>query len=559
MIETHADKDYKVRRYEFTYRNDALTKVSLLQAIDIVGFDDAGTEAKELPPLEFGYSDFNPRDQKRRDFYPVQGADLPATSLANSSMELADLFGNGLPDVLEMNGMVRYWRNRGNGQFDLPRPMTMAPAGVTLADPGVQIIDANGDGRPDLLVTQGALSGYYPLQFGGLWDRRSFRKYQYAPSFDLKDPEVRLLDLTGDGVTDGCRSGSRLECFFNDPSEGWQPGNTRWVERQSINDFPNVPFSDPRVKFADMTGDGMQDIALVYDGNVEYWPNLGFGNWGKRLHMKNSPRFPFGYDPKRILLGDVNGDGLADLIYVDDRKVTLWINQNGNGWSGGIEIPGTPPVSDMDATRLVDLLGSGISGVLWTGDATSSRQDHYLFLDLTGGTKPYILHEMNNNMGAITKVKYAPSTKFYLEDEKKPQTKWRTPLPFPVQVVAQVEVIDEFSKGKLTAEYRYHDGYWDGAEREFRGFGFVEQFDTEKFAHYHQGGLHGDPDRFVPVSQTHFSPPTRTKTWFHQGAVGEEFGEWGELDFSGDYWEGDPQQLDHTAEIRAFLKNIDTH
>jgi hypothetical protein len=333
LIETHADKDYKVRRYDFIYRNDALNKVSLLQAIDVIGFNDDGTEARELPPLEFGYSDFNPQDQKRRDFYPVKGADLPATSLANSSMELVDLFGNGLLDVLEMNGTVRYWRNRGNGQFDIPRPMADAPAGVTLADPGVLIIDANGDGRADLLVTQDGLSGYYPLQFGGLWNRRSFQKYQNAPSFDLKDPEVRLLDLTGDGVTDGLRSGTRLECFFNDSHEGWKPGNTRWVERQSIDVFPNVSFSDPRVKFGDMTSDGMQDIVLVYDGNIEYWPNLGHGNWGKRLHMKNSPRFPFGYDPKRILLGDVDGDGLADLVYVDDRKVVLWINQNGNGWS----------------------------------------------------------------------------------------------------------------------------------------------------------------------------------------------------------------------------------
>ncbi|QBQ55197.1 SpvB/TcaC N-terminal domain-containing protein [Nitrosococcus wardiae] len=38
----------------------------------------------------------------------------------------------------------------------------------------------------------------------------------------------------------------------------------------------------------------LQDIVLVYDGNVEYWPNLGHGNWGKRIHMRNSPHFPYG-------------------------------------------------------------------------------------------------------------------------------------------------------------------------------------------------------------------------------------------------------------------------
>jgi hypothetical protein len=63
-----------------------------------------------------------------------------------------------------MNGTVRYWRNLGNGRFDWPRLMQDAPAGVTLADASVQFIDANGNGRTDLLVTNAAMSGYFPLR-----------------------------------------------------------------------------------------------------------------------------------------------------------------------------------------------------------------------------------------------------------------------------------------------------------------------------------------------------------------------------------------------------------
>src|SRR5207245_1247625 len=102
-----------------------------------------------------------------------------------------------------------------------------------------------------------------------------------------------LVDLDGDGVTDAIRSGSRLECFFNDQHKGWSPDRTRWFQRGPLDEFPNVNFSDPRVKWGDMSGDGLQDILLVYDGNVEYWPSLGRGNWGRRVHMSNSPRFPF--------------------------------------------------------------------------------------------------------------------------------------------------------------------------------------------------------------------------------------------------------------------------
>jgi hypothetical protein len=188
------------------------------------------------------------------------------------------------------------------------------------------------------------------------------------------------------------RSGTRLECFFTDRKKGWN-GRTRWLERRALADFPNVNFSDPRVKWGDMTGDGLQDIVLVHNGSLEYWPNLGYGNWGKRIHMRDSPHFPYGYDPKRILIGDVDGDGLADIVYVDDRKVMLWINHSGNEWSEQpMVIEGTPPVTDMDAVRLVDMLGSGISGVLWSSDLRLNTRKHMFFLDFTGGIKPYLLH-----------------------------------------------------------------------------------------------------------------------------------------------------------------------
>lgn len=564
-IHTHADQERLYKTYHLTYLDqrddlDDLAQrlprngVSLLNQIRVIGHDEQAME--ELPPLMFGYTHFQP---EQRDFFPVAGAALPAQSLASPDLTLADLNGDGLPDILEMGDTVRSWRNRGNGMFDRPRPMQQAPAGLRLADPGVQLLDADGNGRIDLMTMRNGLSGYFPLQYDGTWDQQSFQRYRQAPGFHPQDPEVQLVDLDGDGVTDAIRSGSRLECFFHDPAEGWN--ETRQVPRQSLDQFPDVTFSDRRVRWADMSGDGLQDIVLVYAGNVDYWPNQGYGSWGRRVHMENSPRFPYGYDPARILIGDVDGDGLADILYVEDNQVTLWLNQSGNSWSAPIRIEGTPSLTDMHTVQLVDLLGSGVSGLLWSADAGSNGpgRAHTFFLDFTGGIKPYLLNEMDNNLGAVTRVEYASSTQFFLADQENPPTRWQTHLPFPVLVVARTEVIDAISAGKLTTEYRYHHGYWDGAEREFHGFGMVEQYDTESFADYNAPGLHGTEFPFHKVDKPEqFSPPTLRKTWFHQGAVGPEHGNWrAGVDYSAEYWPGDKQRLEPAPELSSYLQDGD--
>ncbi|MDM5177476.1 SpvB/TcaC N-terminal domain-containing protein [Massilia sp. DJPM01] len=531
-----------------------LNAMSLMSLIDVIGYDDDNRPARELPPVEFTYSSFEPRQRK---FAAVTGQNLPPVSLANPDIALVDLSGNGLPDLFEMGDSVRYWRNLGGGQFDLPRAMPDAPAGLRLSDRGVQLIDANGDGRSDLLVTNAELSGYYAATFQGAWDRKkSFQRYRQAPGFDLEDPEVHLVDLDGDGVTDAIRAATRLECYFNDPLQGWQPGtdHVRFVERRP-DGFP-ASFSDPRVRWADMTGDGMQDVVLVHNARIDYWPNLGYGEFGPRVHMRNAPHLPLDYDPRRLLIGDVDGDGIADIVYIEQGRLTLWINQCGNGWSAPVVIHGTPQVSDIDSVRLVDLLGTGVSGVLWTQDARGGSRDRYFFLDFTGAAKPYLLTGMNNHIGAVTSVEYASSTREYVRDQADRATAWRTPLPFPVQVVTRVEVLDQISQGKLTTEYRYHHGYWDGAEREFRGFGMVEQIDTVSFATYNAAGLHGAAAFFASVERRFFSAPTLTRTWFHQGPAGAESGDWPERDFTSEYWPGDPQLLKHSAAVDAFTSTL---
>src|SRR5512133_3742211 len=103
------------------------------------------------------------------------------------------------------------------------------------------------------------------------------------------------------------------------------------------------------------------------------------------------------------------------------------------------------------------------------------------YIDLLGSQKPYLLTSYKNNLGLEVKLSYAPSTKFYRQDAVAGKP-WVTRLPFVVHALERVESYDAVSRHRFVTTYAYHHGYFDGAEREFRGFGMVEQWDTEEFA-----------------------------------------------------------------------------
>ena len=56
---------------------------------------------------------------------------------------------------------------------------------------------------------------------------------------------------------------------------------------------PRVVFADgtESIYLADLSGDGLTDIVRIRNGEVCYWPNLGFGRFGAKVTMDNAPRF----------------------------------------------------------------------------------------------------------------------------------------------------------------------------------------------------------------------------------------------------------------------------
>ena len=520
-----------VKSTDFTYDEDPHARFSVLNGVTVWGYrkdpkDPSKYLSRDMPPVTFGYSTFKPEEQRYQSLAAV-GNDFPPRALNNPDFTLIDLFGDGLPDILNTttNGYY-YWRNLGNGKIDRRNILHGGNPTVTLSMPNVAVGDMGGDGLPDIIVDDPPMSGFFEfLPVGNTGARLSewrFRRFDTMPSFRLSDPNVRLVDLTGDGLSDILMTSDQFFIWYECRGEKGYEGPKLIPREHNLDKFPDVYFNDPsgRVRLADMTGDGLNDIVLLHDGRIDYWPNLGYGNFGARVTMADAPIIGYDFDPKRLFLVDLDGTGCADIVYVESGRVRFWFNQSGNGWSKEQTINGTPPVHDLTSLQFVDFLGTGTATLVWSYDYDYQPGGNYKVLDFCGGKKPHLLTEMSNNMGATTRAQYAPSTKFYLEDREK-GNHWVTALPFPVQVLEKTEVIDHISKTKLVTTYKYHHGYYDGREREFRGFGRVDQYDTEEFSTFTGSSLHKNAE-FMNKQKAFHVPPVLTKTWFHMGVYFDE-------------------------------------
>ena len=160
------------------------------------------------------------------------------------------------------------------------------------------------------------------------------------------------------------------------------------------------------------------------------------------------------------------------------------------------------------------MLGNGVACIVWSSNLSKDAHAPLKYIDLMNSKKPHIMVSYKNNLGKEVSLEYAPSTKFYLED-KKAGKPWITKLHFPVHCLVKVKIKDKWRNSEFTNSYSYHHGYYDHAEREFRGFGRVEQVDTELFGEFTKRNASGDN---ISDDHTLYQPPVKTITWHHTGA-----------------------------------------
>ncbi len=531
-----------VRSTDFTYRYehspaDPRNPIhTVLTSVTQCGYRKQAGDSyfkKTLPPVEFDYSQVVlGTDVKTVEPNSVENLPYGADG---ANYQWVDLDGEGLSGILtEQSGRWFYKRNESpitrlveNGtahytaRLGAVQVVGSMPAGGLSGTSSRQFLDLAGDGQVDLVELSPPTAGFYERCYNlgetGEQGWENFRAFESLPNVAWDDPNLKFIDLTGDGHADVLITENEVFTWYPSLAEAGFGDSERVHIPTDEERGPRVVFADGTQTLfqADLSGDGLTDIVRIRNGEVCYWPNLGYGRFGAKVTMDDVPWFdtPDLFDPRRIRLADIDGSGVTDIIYLGRNKTELWLNQSGNAWSVPHTLEGFPPVDNIASVAAVDLLGNGTACLVWSTPLPGESKAPMRYLELMAEGKPHLMIGTRNNLGAETRVRYAPSTYLYLKD-KQAGKPWITALPFTVHVVERVETYDHISRNRFVARYAYHHGYFDGVEREFRGFGMVEQWDTEDFAALSESGAFPIGENIDEISHV---PPVLTRTWFHTG------------------------------------------
>jgi hypothetical protein len=488
-----------VRSTDFKYLEEGLAAEKSLVASFIVGVTQSGYVKqnggylkRSYPSVMFTYSEVKVNET----LHTVDAESLKnlPIGLDGTHYQWVDLDGEGLSGILtEQANTWFYKRNLSpmttekdeEGQLQIvagfgPTEVVRSQASLANLSGGrQQLLDLAGDGQLDLVQFDSPVPGFYERTDDGGWEM--FRNFSACPNVAWNDPNLKFVDLTGDGHADILITENEVFTWYPSLAEdGFGPA-TRVCTPLDEEKGPRLIFADgtQSIYLADMSGDGLTDLARIRNGEVCYWPNLGYGRFDAKITMSDAPIFdhPDQFDQKRIRLADIDGSGNTDIIYLGRDSVKLYFNRSGNSWSPETELKEFPKVDNLASVMALDLLGNGTACLVWSSPLPGNTRQPMSYIALME-EKPHLLVGVQNNLGAETKMQYAPSTKFYLKDRQDGKP-WITRLPFPVHVVERVETYDHISRNRFVTRYAYHHGYFDGEEREFRGFGMVEQWDTE--------------------------------------------------------------------------------
>ena len=473
-----------VREYVLTYEaSEDSGGFSRLENVKRYGV--GGESTGELYPIEFtfGYSNAlgvgcvgnNCDNPYLVNMGTIQGA----SGLATGAATLLDINADSLPDILDTTeaGAHKIMINRfdlDNGDiahtFYAPASSAMGTgSNFGLGNEITQVLDVNGDGLSDLVnASSGAtiLAGYGQTDWettGTPLDTQVLRNINIS--------EAKFLDYNNDKRIDVLTSTGDNTIVYENLGDSFA---ARTVEPLGVT------LSDSTtIQLADMNGDGANDVVEIQSGgSIRYRLNYGWGKWSE---WRNTSGVSIATSERELVdLEDLNGDGISDVVVVTATQVKYAINRNGDRFDPFQTIASTNIIGDLperqmgDKVLYADMNANGSEDVVWF-----DTQGQVQYLELFP-VRPNLLSRIENGIGSVQKIEY--TTAAVQEATARADGEgWEKTLSIPMNVVASTDTYvtltgnEDGSGLHEIVNYTYRDGFYDGVQKQFRGFETVQK------------------------------------------------------------------------------------
>jgi FG-GAP-like repeat/Bacterial Ig-like domain (group 3) len=333
---------------------------------------------------------------------------------------VADLNGDGKPDLVvvtgceQFAGCVNVLLGNGDGSFSSPTSYDTGGAGATF----VTIADVNGDGKPDLIVSNNCESvdqhgdcigtGEVGVLLGN--GDGTFQPAAIYSSGGYSSYSLALGDLNGDGhldvvVTNVCSTGGQ-NCGDVKGSVGVLLGNGDGTFQSAATYI--VGYATYSVAISDLRNDGRLDLVVAGYCFCDF--NVLLGNGDGTFQGAVGYNTGGGGEPVSVAVGDLNADGKPDLVVAIFPGSVQVLLGNGDGTFQApvgykAPVPYSVAIGDVNGDSKPDLVVANqkartatVSVLLGNGDGTFQPEVQYrsggsnawtgVIADLNGDGRP---------------------------------------------------------------------------------------------------------------------------------------------------------------------------